>query len=312
MFEQALSPEAWKPHSGGRGLEASEQLSILTRNLGGYGSTAVMEPVPMTEEPGLALSAEALKNAPVEPEAAAAQESSQEAEPVASWVLDAPERLFAVFGANCPTSYLEQFQLLRTQLLLLRSQCAAEDDLRCICLTSARSGEGKTFTARNLAATLATASGKKVLLVETGPRERLVPEGVLGLDAALLTPENWLQSVAEIATSGLSILPGPAAPQVTDFEPLPALIARVRSHYDWVVIDGPAIHNSAAAEWVVAAADATLLVVRQGETTFDSVGDALTRIPRERLAGVVMNKLPGARRRSWLPRVRIRWSRSKA
>ena len=194
----------------------------------------------------------------------------------------------------------------------MRAQCGSDAALRCVCLTSARKGEGKTFAARNLAATLTVASGKKVLLIETGPREASVPHTVLGLDAAMADPARWRDCVAELATSGLSILAGFRSGQPMDFEPLPTLIAALKPYYDWIVIDAPAIQDAASAEWVVAAADVAMLVVREGQTTFDSLANAIARIPPGRLAGVVMNKLARARKKSWLPRlpkIRIRWTK---
>ena len=305
MFEQALAQESWNPLArvgnpsvvtqSEEPVEASEQLAGLARNVADYGVSAFEAIQPAVEpasEPG------------IEPPA-------MEAEAVFQWRMDRPGDRFAVLNAACPEDYIEQFQLLRTQLLLLRAQLPAEDGLRSICLTSAVSREGKTFTTRNLAATLATNSAKKVLIVETGVRDAELPESVLSLEAIMAAPELWRRGIAEIPGLGLSILTGPKMGSHADFEALPAVLAAVRPHFDWVLIDGLAIQSSGSAEWVAAAADATLFVVRQGGPSFDNLADALSRVPRERLAGVVMNRLAAPKSKSWFPRVRIRIPRAR-
>jgi Mrp family chromosome partitioning ATPase len=311
MFEQALEPEAWKPipQPGEGQVEASHQLGALARNVASYEPTPILEAyaaaAAQLDEPEL--EAPAIPAPVPEPPTARVRR-----EPLPVWKLERPGELFTVFRPDCPRAYLEQFQLLRTQLLLMRAQCNTDAEFRCICLTSTSKGEGKTFTARNLAATLTVASGKKVLLIETAEREASVPHTVLGLDAALSEPSGWRACVAELASSGLSILTGPASGESIDFEPLPDLIAELKPHFDWIIVDAPAIQDAASAEWVVAAADAALLVVREGHTSFDGLADALARIPRGRLAGVVLNKIAPVRKKGWLPRlpkIRIRWSR---
>jgi Mrp family chromosome partitioning ATPase len=224
--------------------------------------------------------------------------------------LDRPGKWFNVLEPGCPVAYLEQFQLLRTQLLLLRAQHPTAGSLRSICVTSANAGEGKSFTARNLAATLAMASGKKVLLVETSAREPMVSPEVRGLEHALGAPKLWRETVVDLMGTGISMMPGLPRGLQPDFEPFRALVAELRNSYEWVIIDGPAINNAASAEWMIAAADATLLVVRKGETSFDRLGEAMSRIPRERLAGVVMNQMAPVKR-SWFPRIRIKLNKRK-
>jgi Mrp family chromosome partitioning ATPase len=297
MFEQALSEDAWRTTTedvrSGEAIDADEQLAGLAQTVALHPPPAAILPAPNSETE----------------QATPSLFEGVPSEPLPGWRLDRPEDLFAVMDLNCPVAYLEQFQLLRTQLLLLRAQFPSEGDCRTICITSALSGEGKTFTARNLAATLATASGKRVLVIETGVREPLLPESTLGLDAILPIPQQWRQATVELAGAGVSLMAGPRHGLHTDFEPLPALVHEVRQHFDWVLIDGPAIHSSASAEWVSATADATLVVVREGGPSFDNLAGALERIPNGRLAGIVMNRMPMARR-GWFPRIRIRWSRN--
>jgi Mrp family chromosome partitioning ATPase len=292
MFEHALSHEAWKEGEGvdraAEPVEASVHLAGLAQTVGLH---EISEPTGNGVPGGDAPEAE--------------PESSHDEEVCHKWRLNHPEQLFRVFDETWPMSYVEQFQLLRTQLLLMRSQFPSEDAFRCICVTSALAGEGKTFTARNLAATMASASGKRVLIVEAASREASLPESMPGLDFALTNPNAWRRATADLAGSTLSVLAGPRFVSQTDFEPLPALITSLRQHFDWVIIDGPSIHSLAPAEWVLAAADATLFVVREGAPSFDNLGDALSRVPRERLAGVVMNRMV-APKRSWLPKIRIR------
>jgi Mrp family chromosome partitioning ATPase len=305
MLDAALSGEAWispppvrpAPTLGvqepvmGSGLEASEQLGLLSDNVSQYRPTFSF----VAAEPDFA--------APL-------VHVDDLLEPGIVWNLSRPSDRFTVLDRHCPTAYIEQFQLLRTQLLLLRSQSAAAEPLRSLCVTSAVSGEGKSFTARNLAATLAVSTAKRVLLLETGAWDNALPAEAQGLEWALEHPVAWRKAAVTIAGTGLSVIGGPKPGVTIDIEPLPLLVSELRRHFDWVVVDGPALLSSPAAEWVAASAEAALLVVREGDTPFDRVSEAMARIPSDRLAGVVMNRR-APENRPWLPKLRIRLKKAR-
>lgn len=210
-----------------------------------------------------------------------------------------PADCFAVLQPECDRTYVEQFRLLRTQLLLHRSRLDKEIEFRTVAVMSTIAGEGKTFTAANLAAVLAVSTGHKVLLMDANPAGPGV-HGQLGMQPdpglvhALASPEDWMSCLRRLPGAPLYVMPRGTgrsnALNNVDFEPLPVLLEVLRSHFEWIILDGASFSLSADAQWLAALADGNLLVVRQGAATFSGVQDSLRRIPPERLVGVVMNE----------------------
>jgi Mrp family chromosome partitioning ATPase len=224
----------------------------------------------------------------------------------------AEDGLFAALHKDFAKDYVERFQLLRTQLMLLRARMKSEVDVRMIAVMSTHDGEGKSFTATNLAAVLAKFSNQRVLLMEANQGGGNLPLGLddsaVGLRQALEKPEAWQQSVYPVKGSSLSVMPrGPECETSIDFEPLPRLLVQLREHFEWVVLDGASFSSSPDAEWISSVADGTLLVTQRGSAKFDALQDSLGRIPAERMAGVVFNERPLPKRAR---RLRIRFSGS--
>jgi receptor protein-tyrosine kinase len=72
-----------------------------------------------------------------------------------------------------------------------------------------------------------------------------------------------------------------------------SLIEGLRSHFDWVILDSPPLLFAADGNLLATMCDGTILVVRIGTTTFDSVTRALQSLCENNVLGVVVN---GARR----------------
>jgi Mrp family chromosome partitioning ATPase len=203
--------------------------------------------------------------------------------------------MFATLHPECAQDYLERFQQLRTQLLLHRSRLGS--NFRSIAVMSTRRGEGKSFTATNLASVLAAGSTQGVLLIDGNPEGAELPLGVDvlkgGLTQALLEPEKWAQAIHSVKDSTLSVMPrGRAISRSLDFTNLPRLLAQLRRHFEWVVLDGTSFATAPDAEWLSSVADGTLLVTQGGTVNFDAFQDTVQRIPQERMVGVVFNERP--------------------
>jgi protein-tyrosine kinase len=230
----------------------------------------------------------------------------------------ATDGLFAALYPECSQEYVGRFQQLRSQMLLHRTRMASQLDVRTVAVMSTHRGEGKSFTATNLASMLASCSGQRILLVDASPQGLELPTGIdsaeAGLCQALADPQNWEQSVRTVTNSTLSIMPRGKAPERSpirsairsmDFAPLPELLAQLRSHFEWVVLDGMAFSDSPDAEWLSSVTDGTIFVSQVGTSKFDALQDALRRIPEDRMVGVVFNERP-RKRRSF--RLRLRFS----
>ncbi len=218
--------------------------------------------------------------------------------------------LFALLDPACDAQYLEQFRLLRTQLLLHRSR-AGDIPFHSVTVMSTDPGEGKSFTASNLACVLAGTSTEDVLLIDANPEGRGFPIGEAsegpGLHAALETPEQWRDSVVRAGATRLCILPrGSSGGRSWNLEPLPRLLALLQNSFDWIVLDGASFRTSPDAPWLASICDTTLLVVQESASSFGAVRDSLERIPAERFAGVVFNHHPPKRKQGFRVKLRIR------
>jgi len=139
----------------------------------------------------------------------------------------------------------EAFRGLRTNLQYLLNK----DGQNTILISSMHPGEGKTFTATNMAALMAQA-GKKTLLIDYDlhkPRVHKalgVPRGT-GLSGYLIGQVPWSMAVQPTDISGLDVITsGPVPPNASELvlnDRTDELIAEARKAYDFVVIDTPPI-----------------------------------------------------------------------
>ena len=172
------------------------------------------------------------------------------------------------------SSYAESIHDLHVELVL---QTRSKGGL-VVVLTSALPGEGKT----TLTLCLATASakvGRKAVAIELdirrpalqqlldGPAEADVIDYLTGkadLEAVLRpherVPDLWTMSLARSAEDPRSLLTS---------RRLEELLARLRERFDLVVISAPPVLPVMDARMLAEMADATLLVVRWGQTTRD-------------------------------------------
>jgi Mrp family chromosome partitioning ATPase len=144
--------------------------------------------------------------------------------------------LFAALHQDCSPEYVERFQQLRTQLMLHRSRVLPSIDFRTLAVMSTRRGEGKSFTATNLAATLAATSRQGVLLIDGNPEGAELPLGtdVLkgGLTQALAEPDNWSQAVYSVKGSMLYVMPRGRTSGRLDFAQLQRVLSLLRRQFE--------------------------------------------------------------------------------
>jgi capsular exopolysaccharide family len=176
-------------------------------------------------------------------------------------------------------------------------------DLRSIMVTSAGSGEGKTFTACNLA--IASVSrGNRVLLIDGDMRVGGVarffglPSFSPGLSDILLgeVPIAAVRREFRVNSAGeLYVVPAGKLTRDTgsllerpEFE---LLLAQAKAAFDLVVLDTPPLNVIADAATIATKVDATLLVVRSGVTDRVALRLTLERLERTAgpVAGVVLN-----------------------
>lgn len=192
----------------------------------------------------------------------------------------------------------EEFRTLRTRLNHLQTV----QPLRTLVVTSASPAEGKSFTASNLALTQAQLADKRVLLADFDFRRPTVDktfqvECAPGITDYLQRKATLQDIVRRIEGTNLYLLTaGDAVPnplELLNLKECKALIDGLRNHFDWVILDSPPLLFAADGNLLSTMCDGTMLVVRIGATTFDSVTRALQSLCENNVLGIVVN---GARR----------------
>ncbi|MBY0505651.1 MAG: CpsD/CapB family tyrosine-protein kinase [Bryobacteraceae bacterium] len=216
-------------------------------------------------------------------------------------------KTFAVLNPQCRREYLEQFRALRTRLCLeQRNWSLQRQDLRVVSVLSPSAGDGRSFVAANLAASLAV-SDAQVLLVDVntaspGLHRQLGAPAEPGLTEALQGPRGlanqaWWTVLHRVPGCNLFVMTlgagGATAIDTVDLQKLPSLIEHWRQCFDWVILDGPAFSESSDAEILSEIADASLLVIRPGHTRFAEAQKATARTPEGRVLGIVLNPRSG-------------------
>ena len=190
----------------------------------------------------------------------------------------------------------ESYRALRTSLLL--SNLGAPPKI--IMVTSARPQEGKTTTSINTAIVLAQ-KGIRVLLIDAdlrrpsvhktlgmGPRSGL--SNVLTGSATLpqtITPSTILPNLFVLPAG----TPPPNPAELLASSIMRDLLADLREMYDHIVIDTPPTLSVTDAVVLSPSADATILVIRSGQTTKPALRrarDVLVQV-NAHVAGVLLN-----------------------
>jgi polysaccharide biosynthesis transport protein len=190
----------------------------------------------------------------------------------------------------------ESYRALRTSLLL--SNLGAPP--KVIMVTSARPQEGKTTTSINTAIVLAQ-KGVRVLLMDADLRRPSVHK-TLGMGprsglSNVLTGSATLQQTITISPilPNLFIMPAGTPPpnpaELLASSNMRELIAELRGMYDHIVIDTPPTLSVTDAVVLSPTADATILVIRSGQTTKQALRrarDILMQV-NAHVAGVLLN-----------------------
>jgi capsular exopolysaccharide synthesis family protein len=201
--------------------------------------------------------------------------------------------LTAITGEDAQAS--ERYRTLGLRLLNM----AAKRKLKTVIVTSAREREGKSTVATNLAWVMASAGERRVALIDANldhpsicrmlgvkPQRGwldVIEDGAQLSDAITRLDPNKLYLLA--AGPEKSFIKRDALGSRTHEK----LIAEIERHFDFIIIDAPAI-KSTDAQRLASIADSTLMVVRAGHTPHDEVTEALKLVPRDACAGIVLNE----------------------
>ena len=192
----------------------------------------------------------------------------------------------------------EEFRTLRTRLNHLQTQQA----LRTLVITSPSPAEGKSFAAVNLAIAESQLDGNNTLLIDCDFR-RPIAHSLFQFDRSPGMTE-FLQGKAELhecirRIQGTNLFVIPAGEAVVN--PLELLNRVEMKHlteqlprvFNWVFLDSPPLLFAADANLLSTISSGTVLVVRIGATTIDSVTRAMQSLCENNVLGIIVN---GARR----------------
>ncbi len=190
---------------------------------------------------------------------------------------------------------MEAYRSLRTSILLSASPVP-----RLLLITSALPGEGKTTTAVNLGATLASL-GSRVVVVDCDMRRPCCHltagvENRPGFVKAMTGQADLSEVILPVpGVANLHVIPcGPIPPnpaEVLSSSITGELLQKLRTQFDYVLVDSPPVLSVADARILATLTDAVVLVTRAHATPYDVVRRARGTLygSGARILGVALN-----------------------
>jgi receptor protein-tyrosine kinase len=196
---------------------------------------------------------------------------------------------------NAPS---EEFRTLRTRLNHMQSL----QPIHTAVVTSPSPAEGKSFAAVNLALAEAQLAGNFTLLCDFDFRRPIVhylfqTDRGPGITDYLQGKCQLHEAMRRVGDTNLFIMPA-GEPVINPLELLnlkevKELLDRLPSLFNWIILDSPPLLFAADANLLSTLCHGTILVVRIGATTIDSITRAMQSLCQNNVLGIVVN---GARR----------------
>ncbi|MFN5511754.1 MAG: XrtA-associated tyrosine autokinase [Burkholderiales bacterium] len=208
-----------------------------------------------------------------------------------------------------PTALSQEFRVIKRPLLdnAFGRGVAPVANGRRVMVTSAYSGEGKSFCEINLAMIIAAERDTYVLLVDADVAKPSIPTELgfsttRGLMDCLNDPHLDVgEVVLPTNIERLSVLPaGRRHEQATELlasSAMGALVDHLASRYDdrIIIFDSPPILMTTESRVLASYMGQIVMVVEAGNTPRDAVADAITAMGSPEMVGMVLNKSREAR-----------------
>ena len=189
---------------------------------------------------------------------------------------------------------MEEFRMLRTRLNHMKSL----QPIHSVVVTSASPAEGKSLTAANLALAQAHLAGNMTLLADFDFRRPIV-HTLFGIDRTpgitdyLLGKVPLHRALRRVAGTNLYLMPAGEAVinplELLNLREVKQLIDRLPALFNWMILDSPPLLFAADASLLSTLCHGTLLVVRIGHTTIESVTRAMQSLCNNNVLGIVVN-----------------------
>ena len=192
----------------------------------------------------------------------------------------------------------EEFRTLRTRLNHLQSL----QPISTLVVTSPSPAEGKSFAAVNLALAEAQLANNPTLLIDCDFR-RPIAHSLFQLDRSpgmtdyLLGKCKLEDAIHKIAGTGLYVMTAGEAVinplELLNLREVKVMLDNLPGVFKWTILDSPPLLFAADANLLSTLCSGTVLVVRVGTTTIDSVTRAMQSLCENNVLGIIVN---GARR----------------
>ncbi len=217
-----------------------------------------------------------------------------------SWFTSANREVSFTPNLNLVTKWqpgsiaVEPYRMIATKVVLSTS----EGGSTIITVSSALKGEGKTTTVVNLGYTLARDLGKRTLLIDCDFRcpalhhYVTVPAraGLIQLLDGQAGLEDCLSAIDEAPCSIISVGGwSDDHKELTRIQQLSALLPKLRTQFDFVILNCAPILPSATMGILASLADVLILVIRSGTTPKRAVQQALAMLGQASEVCVVLN-----------------------
>jgi len=191
----------------------------------------------------------------------------------------------------------ENFKILRSQIIYPSDGKAK----RTILVTSALAQEGKTFVTCNLALSIAQGLDPYCLLID-GDLRRPSVHKMLGISSNQMGLADFLVRGGSLGSyliktdiTKLTVLPAGHIPrnpaELLTSSNMKSLLKEAKSRYEdrFIVIDSPPVNLASETRDLALSVDAVIFVVRYGKTSRETIQEAIEKIGKERILGVVFN-----------------------
>ena len=195
----------------------------------------------------------------------------------------------------------DRLRLLRMRLREFRDLAK----LQKLAITSPLPQDGKSTIALNLATALAEGGNRSVVLVEGDLHhptlaERLGLKTRPGLAECVQRGLDPMSAIQRLQPLNFCLLQAGQAhgnpTELLQSGQLSGVFDSLASHFDWVLIDTPPVVPLTDALSFSRLADASLVVVRAGQTPRKAIEDAIERLGPKNVLGIVFNGAEGLNR----------------
>lgn len=172
----------------------------------------------------------------------------------------------------------ESFRTIRTNLEYMAPGLGS----KTVVITSNNPGEGKTFTSLNIAAILAKA-GKKVVILELDLHKPKVQKALnmiadIGISTVIIGKSTIEESIKETSIENMFVLlSGPTPPNPSEMilsKPLEKIMEYAKQHFEYVIIDTPPVGLISDALVLMKHADISLFVLNTKFASKESIQNA--------------------------------------